>query len=172
MTTLYGTGTAGRSRVQDRPYRTHEHVFLFSESHAVTRVCMSDAVKESPERRRRVTYGGYRIERAAPQHLATFPEELVQRYVLAGCPEGSAVLDPASEGIGTIAALVARQLDRDYIGVELNPEYVKMVDDLNRHRRNCRNATTAQATSSLLVVPILTNLRVQAKRNEIGRSSA
>ena len=59
-------------------------------------------------------------------HFATFPEALVQRCVLAGCPEGGTVLDPF-HGSGTVG-LVARKLDRDYIGVELNPEYVKMAD--------------------------------------------
>lgn len=57
-------------------------------------------------------------------HFATFPPELPRLCILAGCPEGGVVLDPFS-GAGT-TGLVALRLGRDYIGIELNPEYVKM----------------------------------------------
>jgi len=54
-------------------------------------------------------------------HFATYPEELVRRCVLAGCPEGGTVLDPFS-GSGT-TALVSRKHGRRCIGIELNPDY-------------------------------------------------
>ena len=57
-------------------------------------------------------------------HFATYPEELITPCVLAGCPEGGIVLDPFM-GSGT-TGIVARKLDRNYIGVELNPEYQRM----------------------------------------------
>jgi site-specific DNA-methyltransferase (adenine-specific) len=57
-------------------------------------------------------------------HFATFPEELVKPMVLAGCPSGGIVLDPFM-GSGT-TAVVAKLNDRKYIGVELNPDYIKM----------------------------------------------
>lgn len=57
-------------------------------------------------------------------HFATFPQKLVERCILAGCPRDGIVLDPFI-GSGTVA-LVARRLGRHYIGSELNPEYVKL----------------------------------------------
>lgn len=54
-------------------------------------------------------------------HFATYPEELIAPCLLAGCPEGGVVLDPFM-GSGT-TGIVARKLNRNYIGLELNPEY-------------------------------------------------
>lgn len=57
-------------------------------------------------------------------HFATFPDTLIVDCIKAGCPEGGIVLDPFM-GAGT-TAIVARKLGRDYIGFELNPEYVEI----------------------------------------------
>lgn len=57
-------------------------------------------------------------------HFATFPFELASNCILAGCPEGGVVLDPFI-GSGT-TGVVARKLNRNYIGIEINPEYQKM----------------------------------------------
>lgn len=57
-------------------------------------------------------------------HFATFPEKLVEDCIKAGCPENGIVLDPFI-GAGT-TALVARKLNRNFIGIELVPKYVKM----------------------------------------------
>jgi len=57
-------------------------------------------------------------------HFATYPPDLIEPCILAGCPEGGTVLDPFS-GSGTTGA-VACPLGRNYIGCELNPEYAAM----------------------------------------------
>lgn len=57
-------------------------------------------------------------------HFAVFPEKLVEPCILAGCPAGGVVLDPFM-GSGT-TGVVAKRLGRDFVGVEINPEYVKM----------------------------------------------
>ena len=57
-------------------------------------------------------------------HFATFPPELPKRCILAGCPEGGTVLDPFA-GSGT-TLMVAKQLGRKWVGIELNPEYAEM----------------------------------------------
>ena len=57
-------------------------------------------------------------------HFATFPEELVKRCILSGCPENGVVLDPFL-GSGTTLK-VAKQLNRSGIGIELNKEYAEM----------------------------------------------
>lgn len=59
-------------------------------------------------------------------HFATYPQMLVERMVKAGCPEGGVVLDPFM-GAGT-TAVVARKLNRNFIGFELNPKYIKIAD--------------------------------------------
>lgn len=59
-------------------------------------------------------------------HFATFPPDLVEPCVLAGCPEDGVVLDPFG-GAGT-TALVADRLGRDAISIELNPAYTAMAE--------------------------------------------
>lgn len=54
-------------------------------------------------------------------HTATFPEALVERMILSGCPENGNVLDFFS-GTGT-TGVVAKRLNRHYIGFELNKSY-------------------------------------------------
>ncbi|MEQ7801797.1 site-specific DNA-methyltransferase [Pedobacter sp. ASV1-7] len=55
-------------------------------------------------------------------HTAAFPQELVKDCILAGTLPGGIVLDPFM-GSGT-TAVTARKLGRDYLGFELNPQYV------------------------------------------------
>jgi DNA modification methylase len=51
---------------------------------------------------------------------------LISDCIKAGCPEGGMVLDPFM-GSGT-TAVVARKLNRKYVGFELNADYVKIAD--------------------------------------------
>lgn len=93
-------------------------------------------------------------------HFATFPPDLVRRPLLVGCPptvctvcgkpgrsraahvpcacgapvRPGIVLDPFF-GSGTVG-LVARELGRDFLGIELKPEYVRLAKErlgLNKH---------------------------------------
>jgi len=57
-------------------------------------------------------------------HFATSPPALVEPCILAGCPAGGCVLDPFS-GAGTVG-MVALRHGRNFVGVEINPEYVEM----------------------------------------------
>jgi DNA modification methylase len=59
-------------------------------------------------------------------HFATFPPELPERCIKAGCPPGGTVLDPFG-GAGT-TGLVADRLQRNAILIELNPEYAAMAE--------------------------------------------
>lgn len=60
-------------------------------------------------------------------HFAVFPEELVRPCVLAGSPIGGIVIDPFF-GSGTVG-VVAQQEDRNFIGIEINPEYVNIAQN-------------------------------------------
>lgn len=62
----------------------------------------------------------------AEAHFATFPEDLIVDCILAGCPEGGKVLDHFM-GAGT-SAIVAKKKSREYVGVELNPEYIAIAE--------------------------------------------
>lgn len=57
-------------------------------------------------------------------HFAVFPEELVRPCILAGSRPGGVVLDPFT-GAGT-TGVVALQEGRNFIGIEINPEYAEM----------------------------------------------
>jgi len=70
-------------------------------------------------------------------HFATFPPDLVRPCIKAGCPAGGTVLDPFF-GAGT-TGLVAAELSRNCIGIELNPEYGRIAAD----RLGLRQVTTA-----------------------------
>ena len=60
-------------------------------------------------------------------HFATFPPDLIEPCILAGCPEGGTVLDPFG-GAGT-TGLVASSHNRNSILCELNPEYAQLALD-------------------------------------------
>jgi DNA modification methylase len=57
-------------------------------------------------------------------HFATFPKDLIEPCIKAGCPEGGLVLDPFG-GSGT-TGIVAKQFNRTAILIELNPEYIEI----------------------------------------------
>ena len=60
-------------------------------------------------------------------HPTQKPEGLYERMILASSNEGDTVLDPFS-GSGT-ALRVCQNLNRNCIGIELNPEYVEMTKE-------------------------------------------
>lgn len=59
-------------------------------------------------------------------HFATFPPDLIEPCILAGCPVGGTVLDPFG-GSGTTAG-VALKHGRNAILCELNPDYAALVN--------------------------------------------
>lgn len=70
-------------------------------------------------------------------HFATYPEALVEPMVKSGCPMGGTVLDVFS-GSGTTGR-VAIDNGRNYIGIELNPEYIEI-----QKRRLCQQSLFEQ----------------------------
>ena len=91
------------------------------------------APKQHREDRDDIAYYGTRNKRSvwtittkgfSEAHFATFPPELPEICIKAGCPPGGVVLDPFF-GAGT-TGLVADRLGRDCIGIELNPAYADM----------------------------------------------
>lgn len=60
-------------------------------------------------------------------HPAQYPEQLIERIILAGTDPGDVVLDPFM-GSGT-TAVVAKKLKRNYIGYEIESDYCKMAEE-------------------------------------------
>ena len=61
-------------------------------------------------------------KRISDNHIAVYPEELVEYFIKGSTGEGDLVLDPFM-GSGT-TAVVAKRLGRNYLGFELKAEYI------------------------------------------------
>lgn len=137
--------------VTDRCTKSHEYIFLLSknphyyfDSKALREKASypNDNRGERADSRRGTSMnsmsgstGEYRNKRdvwsipvqpTREAHFATFPKKLIEPCILAGCPVGGTVLDPFF-GSGT-TGVVATELNRDYIGIELNPKYVEIIN--------------------------------------------
>ena len=142
--------------VKDRCTKSHEYIFLLSKSQRYYYNCdaIKEKAKTKPTKRNKHKEGyqaddakgdrfspGERVYGAddfrnkrdvwsiplkplKEAHFATFPEKLVEPCVLAGCKPNGIVLDPFF-GSGT-TGVVALKHGRDFIGCELNPEYVEI----------------------------------------------
>ena len=135
--------------VKDRCTKAHEYIFLFSKQPRY--YFDADAIKEpaiyagdnrgARKDSRRGTKmnsmsgvtGEFKNKRSVwtvttkpykGAHFATFPKDLIQPCIMAGAPEGGTVLDPFA-GSGTTLA-VAVENNRRGVGIELNPDYVKL----------------------------------------------
>jgi DNA modification methylase len=90
-----------------RPQETDEHFDELSDTWSVSRVC------------------GTFKERT--QHPCQMPEAVLERIIRVASNPGDVVLDPFA-GSGTTLA-VAKRLRRQYLGIELSPDYAAAIDD-------------------------------------------
>lgn len=115
-------------KVRDRFVRSHEHIFLFTKQDKYwfdgDAVRVPDAAGSD---KLRPDVWSVPVSKFKGAHFATFPPELIEPCILAGCPVGGVVLDPFG-GSGTTAG-VAVAHGRDAIICELNPQYVQLVHD-------------------------------------------
>ena len=109
--------------VGDRPTRSHEYLFLLSKSE---RYLYDVKAVRGPNGRRLRTVWDIKTEvhPEAAGHVATFPPALVDPCLRSSTRPGALVLDPFV-GSGT-SALVAVDLDRRFLGIELNPTYLEI----------------------------------------------
>ena len=140
--------------VKDRCTKSHEYIFLLTKS--LKYFYDAEAVKEKTqakvieprmlEEKREVYKKKYKDSQGVLRtmtrnkrsvwsmnttilneaHFATFPIELPIACIKAGCPEGGVVLDPFF-GAGT-TGLAAQELHRNWVGIELNPEYIELAN--------------------------------------------
>jgi site-specific DNA-methyltransferase (cytosine-N4-specific) len=110
--------------VKDRPTRSHEYLFMFTKSdqYLYDRSAIMD-----PNGRNKRSVWDINTMAYAGAHFATFPPKLVEPCIKASTRPGDVVLDPFF-GSGT-AGLVASELGRRYVGIELNPEYIALAKD-------------------------------------------
>lgn len=81
---------------------------------------------ERIEKRNKRTVWNVNTASYSEAHFATFPAKLIEPCILAGTKLNDIVLDQFF-GAGT-TGLVALQNGRNFIGVELNPEYIEIAD--------------------------------------------
>lgn len=142
--------------VKDRCTKSHEYIFLLSKSKKYHYDCeaikektltQDNVVRDRDSTKLNNTPGRTRMEGLKVNnyekrnkrsvwtvstrpyggaHFATFPERLIIDCIKAGCPDDGVVLDPFM-GAGT-TALVSRKLHRNYIGFELNEEYIQIAN--------------------------------------------
>lgn len=114
--------------VKDRPTRSHEYVFMFtkSERYYYDHVAVKEPGLNGKLRNRRSIWN-VKTQPFSGAHFATFPTALIEPCVLSSTKQGDYVLDPFF-GSGTVG-VVANKQHRKYLGVELNPEYVKIAAD-------------------------------------------
>ena len=109
--------------VRDRCTKSHEYIFLLSKSQNY--YFDVDAIKEPTRRKRSVWTVNNKPYRGA--HFAVFPPDLIEPCIRAGSREGDIVLDPFM-GSGT-TAMVAKSLNRYYMGCELHEEYGDLMQE-------------------------------------------
>lgn len=73
-------------------------------------------------------------------HIAMFPEELPKRLIKMFSFIGETILDPFA-GSGT-TSLVAKNLDRNSVGYEINPEFIPIIQEKLEIRQNDLSGTT------------------------------
>jgi site-specific DNA-methyltransferase (adenine-specific) len=110
--------------VKDRPTRAHEYIFMLTKNEKY--FYNHEAVKESDNQKKRNRRSVWNVNTQPflDAHFATFPPKLIIPCILAGSHEGDFVLDPFF-GSGTVG-IVCEELHRKYIGIELNPAYIRI----------------------------------------------
>ena len=114
--------------VNDRLQKSHEHIFLFSKkkNYYFNTEAIGVDRKEGEGWVRRHDVWDIPTSHFQGAHFAVFPEKLPELCIKASTKENDIVLDPFM-GSGT-TAYVAQRLSRRWVGIELNPEYVKIIN--------------------------------------------
>ena len=109
--------------VRDRCTKSHEYIFLLSKNRNY--YFDVDAIKEPTRRKRSVWSVTKKPYKGA--HFAVFPPDLIEPCILSGSDKGDIILDPFM-GSGT-TALVAKSLERHFIGCELHQQYDNLIKE-------------------------------------------
>ena len=112
--------------VQDRCTKAHEYIFLLSKNQKY--YYDVEAIKEDGHecRKNKRSVWTVNLKPFKQAHFATYPPDLIEPCILAGCPKGGTVLDPFG-GAGT-TALVANRNERNAILLELNEDFATIAN--------------------------------------------
>jgi DNA modification methylase len=100
--------------------------YVIGKQNNMSKYLGSDKAKNETHRNRRSVWS-VNTKPYAGAHFAVFPSDLIEPCILAGAPVGGIVLDPFM-GSGTTAQ-VAQDLERKYLGCELNIDYKTLQDN-------------------------------------------
>ena len=155
---IWAKGSCMPESVRDRPTKSHEYVFLFAHPESKGKYYYDiEAIKEPSVTSDTVVRGskgvlgsmnkGLREDSVEDHsgtmrnkrsvwnvnpkgfkgaHFACWPPALVEPMIKAGCPRFGTVLDPFSGSATT--GQVALGLGRDYIGIDLNEDYLRIAE--------------------------------------------
>ena len=126
---IWNKPNAHPESVRDRPTKAHETVFLLSKSENY--YYDTDAVRGPNGRRLRTVWDvntepRRRSDSGVDDHPAVMPMTLANQCVSITSEPGDIVLDPYA-GSGT-TLLAARKLNRRWVGIELNPSFVDLIE--------------------------------------------
>ena len=113
--------------VKDRPTSAHEKIWLITKNKKYyydAEAIKEDSVIDGKRNKRNVWTVTTKPCKHA--HFATFPKDLIEPCILAGCPIDGTVLDPFG-GSGTVG-IVAENNNRNSVLIELNPEYIDIMN--------------------------------------------
>ncbi|MEK6832813.1 MAG: site-specific DNA-methyltransferase [Nanoarchaeota archaeon] len=113
--------------VKDRCTTSHEYMFLLSKSEKYYFDCKAIEENGAKGKRNKRSVWSIPTQPSKINHCAMFPSKLIEPCVLASCPIDGVVLDPFA-GSGTTGQ-VAIENKRKYILIELNPEYIKYIEE-------------------------------------------
>ena len=126
---IWNKPNAHPESVRDRPTKAHESVFVLSKSE---RYYYDTAAVRGPNGRRLRTVWDVnteprrRSDSGIEDHPAVMPMTLASQCIRITSEPGDFVLDPYA-GSGT-TLLAARELDRRWVGIELNPSFVDLIE--------------------------------------------
>ena len=110
--------------VKDRPTRSHEYLFMLTKAEKYYYDYKAVMQVNGGKPRNRRSVWDVNTQPFPDIHFATFPPTLIEPCILSSTRAGDYVLDPFF-GSGTVG-VVCQSLRRNYIGIELHPEYVSM----------------------------------------------
>jgi DNA modification methylase len=119
-----GSARANGGTETDRPMKAGGRTLADAGSGTKNNGSFDAAMAIMPEKRNKRSVWTITTQPFAEAHFATFPPELPELCIKAGCPPGGTVLDPFF-GAGT-TGLVADRLQRNCIGIEINPAYAEI----------------------------------------------
>jgi site-specific DNA-methyltransferase (cytosine-N4-specific) len=120
--------------VKDRPNRSHEYLFMLSKSDKYYYDYEASKELINGKMRNRRSVWDINTQPFPEAHFATFPLTLIEPCISIATKQGDFVLDPFF-GSGTVG-VVCQELDRKYVGIELNPEYINIAyKRLRKHEK-------------------------------------